>query len=172
MSGFLFGTYPVKSLNSWLKAIFKRKFYQLLFLYSYCNHNQNEVPSAISVTNMEDIKNLRGLLKKIRDSAAVTDALLMTKTGMFVLGSMRRSTSIERFLGMSAILMGSAEAFSIELKDTVKGVVVRTKNSKIAIVAVTNNVILVVKYFGKKDDHQILEELQEIIGSNQYGDEG
>jgi predicted regulator of Ras-like GTPase activity (Roadblock/LC7/MglB family) len=120
---------------------------------------------------MEDIKDLRGLLKKIRDSAAVTDALLMTKTGMFVQGSMRRSTSLERFLGMSAILMGSAEAFSIELKDDVKGVVVRTKNSKIAIVAVTDNVILVVKYFGKKDDQQILEELQQIIGSNQYSNE-
>ncbi len=121
---------------------------------------------------MEDIQDLRGLLNKIRDSAAVTDALLMTKTGMFVQGSMRRSTSIERFLGMSAILMGSAEAFSIELKDDVKGVVVRTKNSKIAIVAVTDNVILVVKYFGKKDDQQILEELNKIIAGIRYGNGG
>jgi predicted regulator of Ras-like GTPase activity (Roadblock/LC7/MglB family) len=112
---------------------------------------------------MEDIKTLRGLLKKIRDLAAVTDALLMTKTGMFVLGSMRRSTSIERFLGMSAILMGSAEAFSIELKDKVEGVVVRTKNSKIAITNVTDNIILVVKFLGKKDDLKFLEELRGVI---------
>ena len=141
----------------------KRKFYQPLSLYSCCCLNENCVTGITSVTYMEDIKSLRGLLKEIRDLATVTDALLMTKTGMFVLGSMRRSTSIERFLGMSAILMGSAEAFSIELKDKVKGVVVRTKNSKIAITNVSDNIILVVKFLGKRDDLKFLEELRQIV---------
>ena len=111
---------------------------------------------------MEDIRKLRALLKEIKEMGSVTDALLMTKTGMFVLGSMRRSTSMERFIGMAAILMGSAEASSIELKDKVKGVVIRTKNSKIAITNVTDNVLIVVKFLGKKDDSLILDELRKI----------
>ncbi|MEE9152238.1 MAG: roadblock/LC7 domain-containing protein [Thermoplasmata archaeon] len=116
---------------------------------------------------MEDIKSLRGMLKEIREMASVTDALLMTKTGMFVQGSMRRSTSLERFLGMSAILMGSAEAFSIELKDNVKGVVVRTKSSKIAIIGISNNIMLAVTFLGKKEDSIILKELEQIVISHQ-----
>ena len=119
------------------------------------------------MTNMEDIKSLRGMLNEIRDMASVTDALLMTKTGMFVQGSMRRSTSLERFLGMSAILMGSAEAFSIELKDNVKGVVVRTKSSKIAIIGISNNIMLAVTFLGKKEDSVILKELEQIVVSHQ-----
>lgn len=114
---------------------------------------------------MEDIKSLKGMLRKIRDLDSVTDALLMTKTGMFVLGSMRRSTRLERFVGMSAITMGSAEAASVELKDTVKGVVIRTKNSKIGIISVSDHILLVVTYIGKKDDDKFLEELNQIITS-------
>jgi len=114
---------------------------------------------------MEDIKSLKGLLKKVRDMDSVTDALLMTKTGMFVLGSMRRSNRLDRFVGMSAILMGSAEAASIELKDKVKAVIIRTKNSKIAITTVSEHILLVVMYFGKLDDFEILKKLQDIVKS-------
>jgi predicted regulator of Ras-like GTPase activity (Roadblock/LC7/MglB family) len=80
---------------------------------------------------MEDTQSHKWLLEKIKNLDSVSDALLMTKTGMFVQGSMRRSRKLERFMGMMAILMGSSEATSIELDEELEGVVVRTKDSKI-----------------------------------------
>ena len=113
----------------------------------------------------EDIEYLERILKKIKALSSVTDAVLMTKTGMFVLGSIRRSTSLERFVGMSAILMGSAEAASLELKDSVRGVVIHTKNTKVAITGVTDNVLLVVTLTGKQDHKKVFKDLQPIINS-------
>lgn len=112
---------------------------------------------------MEDIKPLKALLRRIKSLDSVTDAMLMTKTGMFVLGSMRRSRKLERFIGMCAILMGSAEATSVELEDLLKGVVIRTKNSKIAFKLLTDNIILVVTCQSKKDDLNILEEISSVL---------
>ncbi len=114
---------------------------------------------------IEDIESLKKILKKIKALSSVTDAVLMTKTGMFVLGSIRRSTSLEKFVGMSAILMGSAEAASLELKDTIRGVVIQTKNTKIAITTVTDNILLVVTLPGKQDHEKVFEELEPIISS-------
>ena len=115
------------------------------------------------MTDMEDIKPLKMLLRRINSMDAVTDALLMTKTGMFVLGSMRRSRKLERFMGMVAILAGSAEATSLEFGDKLEGVVVTTKNSKIAIKVLTENILLIVTYIGQKDDQEILREIEEVF---------
>lgn len=103
------------------------------------------------------------LLADIKKLSSVTDVLLMTRTGMFVLGSMRKSTSLDKFVGMAAILMGSAEAMSLELEDPMNGVVVQTKNSQIAIASYTEDVLVAVTFHGRKDERNVLEELNRIV---------
>jgi predicted regulator of Ras-like GTPase activity (Roadblock/LC7/MglB family) len=120
------------------------------------SHDLSEEP-------VEDIEALEEIMKKIKSLPSVTDAVLMTKTGIFVLGSIRRSTSLERFVGMSAILMGSAEAASLELKEAIRGVVIHTKNLKVAIITVTENILLVVTLPRKKDHLKTFQELGPII---------
>ncbi len=112
---------------------------------------------------MEDIKPLKSLLRRINSMESVTESLLMTKTGMYVLGSMKRSRKLERFMGMAAILAGSAEATSLEFGDGLVGVVVTTKNSKIAIKILTENILLIVTYIGNKENTEILKELEEVF---------
>lgn len=112
---------------------------------------------------MEEPKSLVNLLADIKKLSSVTDVLLMTRTGMFVLGSMRKSTSLDKFVGMAAILMGSAEAMSLELEDPMNGVVVQTKNYQIAITSYTEDVLVAVTFHGKKNERKVLEELNRII---------
>ncbi|UCE75145.1 MAG: roadblock/LC7 domain-containing protein [Methanomassiliicoccales archaeon] len=112
---------------------------------------------------MEDIKSLKSLLSQVKSLASVTDAVIMTKTGMFILGSLRRSTSMDKFVGMAAILMGSAEAASMEMEDPVKGVVIRLNNQKIVFMSVTEDLLLAVIFRGKRADDTLLEEIEQLI---------
>ncbi|UCF07322.1 MAG: roadblock/LC7 domain-containing protein [Thermoplasmata archaeon] len=112
---------------------------------------------------MEDIKSLEAMMTRIKGLGSVTDAVLMTKTGMFVLGSIRRSISLDKFAGMAAIIMGSAEAASLEMNDPLRGLVLQTKTSKILITFVTDTILLAVTILGKQDEDTIMQELQTII---------
>ena len=114
---------------------------------------------------MEDIKSREAMMTKIKGLGSITDAVLMTKTGMFVLGSIRRTASLEKFVGMSAIIMGSAEAASLEMKDPLRGLIIRTKTSRIMMTFVTSNILLAVTLLGKQDETAILKELRDIITS-------
>jgi predicted regulator of Ras-like GTPase activity (Roadblock/LC7/MglB family) len=114
---------------------------------------------------MENVEPLENMIDRIKKLSSVSDVVLMTKTGMFVLGSMRKNTSFEKFVGMAAILMGSAEAASMEMKQEIRGVVLKSKNTRIAITSVTDNILLAVTFMGKEHDREILQELEEIIVS-------
>ncbi|UCE36022.1 MAG: roadblock/LC7 domain-containing protein [Thermoplasmata archaeon] len=156
-------SYRAFERKSYFISFIKRKFYQPKSPYSYHQCFEGKALGKELVTTMEDIKALKMLLRRIKGLDSVSDALLMTKTGMFVLGSMRRSRKLERFMGMVAILAGSAEATSLEFDDPLKGVIVSTKNSKIAVLVLTENILLVVTFLGKKDDRKIFDELSKVF---------
>jgi predicted regulator of Ras-like GTPase activity (Roadblock/LC7/MglB family) len=115
------------------------------------------------VNDMEDIKSLEAMMSQIKGISSISDAVLMTKTGMFVLGSIRRTSNLEKFVGMAAIIMGSAEAASMEMNDPLRGLIIRTKTSKIMMTFVTSNILLAVTLLGKQDESIVLKELREII---------
>lgn len=112
---------------------------------------------------MEDIQSLKELLNHIKEIDSATDAVIMTKTGMYILGSMRRTTQLDKFAGMAAILMGSAEAMSMEMKDPIIGTVIRLKNQKIVFVNITEDVLLAATFHGKRSDSDILTDITGII---------
>lgn len=117
----------------------------------------------LSVSSMEDIRSFENMLDRIKKLPSIKDAMLMTKTGMYILGSMRRYKNLEKFVGMIAILMGSAEAASLELKDTFKWVVIQTKSYKLAITNVDEGILLAVTISGKEGDLEVLKELERIM---------
>jgi predicted regulator of Ras-like GTPase activity (Roadblock/LC7/MglB family) len=114
---------------------------------------------------MEDIQSLKNLLTKINELDSVTDALLMTKTGMFILGSLRRSTQLDKFAGMAAILMGSSEAMAMEMKDPIVGSVIHLKNQKIVFSSLTEDIVLAVIFHGKRQAPELLNDVNLIIAS-------
>ncbi len=120
---------------------------------------------TFTVTPMEDIQSLKKLLNQINELDSVTDALLMTKTGMFILGSLRRSTQLDRFAGMAAILMGSSEAMALEMKDPIIGSVIHLSNQKIVFASLTEDIVLAVIFHGKRQGPELLNDLQLVIAS-------
>ncbi len=112
---------------------------------------------------MENIQSLKDLLNKIKDIETATDAVLMTKTGMYILGSMRRSTQLDKFAGMAAILMGSAEAMSMEKKDPILGTVINLNNQKIVFVSLTEDILLAATFIDKRPGYEILSDVSDII---------
>ncbi len=112
---------------------------------------------------MEDTESFEDILENIKKLPSVTGAVLMTKTGLFVLGSVRKSANLDKFIGMAAILMGSAEAASMELEDQLKWVVIQTKNAKLAITNVSDNILLAVTLPGQGDAGKTLEKLEQIL---------
>lgn len=114
---------------------------------------------------MEDIKSLKKLLNQVKELDAATDAVIMTKTGMFILGSLRRSTQLDRFAGMAAILMGSAEAMALEKKDSIVGTVIRMNNQKIVFMSFSEDILLAAIFHGSRPEDDILSDLNQIISS-------
>ena len=111
---------------------------------------------------MEGNESLEKVLDKIKGIPSISDAVLMTKTGMVVLGSLQKTVSLEKFAGMVAILMGSAEATSLSMNEDVKGVVIGTKKSKIAITGFMEDLLLAVTMRGRQDYNNVLNELDQI----------
>jgi predicted regulator of Ras-like GTPase activity (Roadblock/LC7/MglB family) len=115
---------------------------------------------------MEDVQSLKDLLNKITELDSVTDSLVMTKTGMFILGNLRRSTQRDKFVGMAAILMGSAEAMAMEMKDPIRAAMVRLSNQKIVLFSISEDILLAVLFHGKRLDDEILHEIGEIVANH------
>ncbi len=112
---------------------------------------------------MENIQSLKELLNKIKDIETATDAVLMTKTGMYILGSMRRSTQLDKFAGMAAILMGSAEAMSVEKKDPILGTVINLNNQKIVFLSLTEDILLAATFVDRRPGYEIISEVSGMI---------
>ncbi len=112
---------------------------------------------------MEDNKPFEKILEKIDKLSSISDAVLITKTGMLVFGSVRKSTSLEKFIGMAAILMGSAEAASLELGDSLRWVVIQTKSKNLAITSVSENILLIITFSGKRDVLDTLGSVEQIL---------
>lgn len=120
---------------------------------------------TFTVTPMEDIQSLKKLLSAINELDSVTDALLITKTGMFILGSLKRSTQLDKFAGMAAILMGSSEAMAMEMKDEIVGSVIRLSNQNIVFVSLTEDIVLGVIFHGNREAPELLGDVNLVIAS-------
>ena len=112
---------------------------------------------------MEDNKPFEKIFGTIEKLPSISDAVLITKTGMLVFGSVRKSTSLEKFIGMAAILMGSAEAASLELGDSLRWVVIQTKSKNLAITSVSENILLILTFSGKRDVLDTLGTVEQIL---------
>lgn len=111
---------------------------------------------------MENLSTLQELLKRIEDLNGVKDAAIVTRNGSKVLSS--KNSKLERFAWMSAVLMGSAEAASIELSKNLKAVTVKTNDSNVIIKGVNENLFLIANIRSPVDE-KILESLDDTIRS-------
>jgi len=83
---------------------------------------------------MADIPALEGILKEMQAVPGVSDAVLVSRSGMHIAGAVPQGAHAETFVALLAILLGAAETATSELKERLDNVVVELESSKILIV--------------------------------------
>ena len=111
---------------------------------------------------MANLMALEEILDNIKQTGAVTDAVLVSRSGMHIAGKVPSGAHAETFVAMSAILMGAAETSTSELKESLKIVTIILERSKVAIGVVSPKAVLVLKSDLTESDEHLLE----ILGSN------
>ena len=108
---------------------------------------------------MANIMALETILDNIKESPGITDAILVSRSGMHIAGKVPHGAHAETFVAMSAILLGAAETSTSELKETLKIVTIMLETSKVAIGVVSPKAVLVIKTDLSESDEHLIEIL-------------
>ena len=83
---------------------------------------------------MADVAALESLLKEVRTLDGVHDAVLVSRSGMYIAGSVPEGVFQDTFVAMFAILLGAAETATSELRDRIDSVVLNLDKSRIVVI--------------------------------------
>ena len=83
---------------------------------------------------MADVATLEGILKELVSVPGVSDAVLVSRSGMHIAGSVPEGAHAETFVAMFAILLGAAETATSELREKLDNVVIELESSRILII--------------------------------------
>ena len=108
---------------------------------------------------MANIMALEEILDNIKHTGGITDAVLVSRSGMHIAGKVPPGAHAETFVAMSAILLGAAETSTSELKENLKIVTIMLERSKVAIGVVSPKAVLVLKSDLSESDEHLLDVL-------------
>lgn len=83
---------------------------------------------------MADVTALETILREFERSEGVQDAILVSRNGTYIAGTVPKGVHVETFAAMFAILLGAAENATSELKEPLDHVVINSSTSKTVIV--------------------------------------
>ena len=83
---------------------------------------------------MADVAALESLLDEVKSLDGVHDAVLVSRSGMYIAGSVPEGVFQDTFVAMFAILLGAAETATSELKDRIDTVVLNLEQSRIVAI--------------------------------------
>ncbi len=111
------------------------------------------------VFKMANIAALEEVLDRIKQTNGITDAVLVSRSGMHIAGNVPKGAHTETFVAMSAILLGAAETATSELKEKLKIVTIMLENSKVAIGVVSQRAVLVLRANLEDSDEKLIKIL-------------
>lgn len=109
---------------------------------------------------MANIAALEEILDDIKSSGGITDAILVSRSGMHIAGKVPKGAHAETFVAMSAIMLGAAETSTSELKERLKVVTIMLESSKVAIGVVSPKAVLVLKSSLGESDERLIDILR------------
>lgn len=110
---------------------------------------------------MANIVALEEILDKIKQNEGISDAVLVSRSGMHIAGNVPKGAHAETFVAMSAILLGAAETATSELKEKLRIVSIMLEQSKVAIGVVSPKAVLVLKADLDEADEKLLQILRD-----------
>lgn len=82
---------------------------------------------------MADVAAIEGILKEIEGLEGVSQAVLVSRSGMHIAGSVPPGAHAETYVAMFAILLGAAETATSELREKLDTVTIDLAASRILI---------------------------------------
>ena len=83
---------------------------------------------------MADVASIEEVLGDLKQYPGVNEAILVSRSGMHIAGSVPDGAHAETYVAMFAILLGAAETAISELKERLDTVVINLERSKVMIV--------------------------------------
>ncbi|MFQ6012349.1 MAG: roadblock/LC7 domain-containing protein [Thermoplasmata archaeon] len=83
---------------------------------------------------MADIPRIEEILKEIESHEGVNEAFLVTRSGMYIAGELPKGVERATYASMFAVLLGSADTATSQLKEAMQGVAVHLRDSKLVVV--------------------------------------
>lgn len=94
---------------------------------------------------MVDTAALESILKEIEHNEGVREAMLVSLAGTYLAGTFPKGVHMDTFGSMFAVLIGSAETVTSEMKDVLDSVVIHSKASQYLIVHGGRKALLVLR---------------------------
>ncbi len=83
---------------------------------------------------MADTPAIEAILQELETNEGIEDAILVSRNGTYIAGTVPKGVHVETFAAMFAILLGAAENSTSELKELLDNVVINLETSKMVIV--------------------------------------
>ncbi len=106
---------------------------------------------------------IESLLDNIKENLDVDEVTLISRSGMHIGGDVPENAHLETFVAMSAILLGSAETATSELKEELSHVIVELKESRVLVMNDGPQALLAIKMPKSSDIEKVLKGLEEPI---------
>jgi len=112
---------------------------------------------------MVDTAALESILKEIEQNEGVHEAMLVSLAGTYLAGSFPRGVHVDTFGSMFAVLIGSAETVTSEMKDALESVVIHSKSSQYLIVHGGRKALLVMRLSVSTDPQKVKQSVEKYV---------
>ncbi len=114
---------------------------------------------------MSELPQVRSALDGIKKQDHVLEASLVSRGGMYVMGTPPKGVHRETFAAMSAIILGAAETTSTELKDKLAKVVIELTEQDIIFIGAGPKYLVAISVDKEADTSKIAQETRNLIAS-------
>ncbi|MCJ2519718.1 MAG: roadblock/LC7 domain-containing protein [Candidatus Thermoplasmatota archaeon] len=83
---------------------------------------------------MTDIPRIEEILKEIESLEGVNEAILVSRSGMYIAGTLPSNVHQETYASMFAVLLGAADTATSELEESLSSVVINMESSKMVVI--------------------------------------
>ena len=113
---------------------------------------------------MADTAAIETILHELEKAEGFQDAILVSRNGTYIAGSVPKGAHVETFAAMFAILLGAAENSTSELKEVLDNVVINLETSKMVIVHSGPKALLVLHMPRGADSTGIRNVVEKYVG--------
>ena len=109
---------------------------------------------------MADVAELESILKEVEAIDGVHDAVLVSRSGMYIAGTVPEGVFQDTFVAMFAILLGAAETATSELKERLDSVVINLEGSRVLILNDGPKALFVLRTTKDVDPRRVRQSLE------------